>query len=356
VYAPLLHAAWNGATATDMIFPSFLFIVGMVLPFAVESRMQRGATARTIAWRLLKRSVILVALGLAVNGFPDYHWSTLRWPGILQRIAVCYLAAGWLYLATRRLPGLRSGARIDLQSISLGGLAFLLLVFYWVLIKVIPLPGLGASHLDTYRSLPAFLDRRIIGIQHMWIWGVTPGMGVTYDPEGILSTVPAMANTLLGLCTGIFLLKHRVTLRSALLLALTGGLLATCGWLLAPFLPLNKRLWTSSFAVFSGGISLFLFSLLYIVVDLWRSRWWTMPALILGTNAILAFVLSGVITVSTDSILMNNKQTLHAWAYGHLFAPLLSPRNASLGYAVTMVLLNIILILPLYRKRIFLRI
>jgi predicted acyltransferase len=102
VYAPLLHAAWNGVTATDIIFPSFLFIVGMVLPFAVESRMERGATERTITWHLLKRSVILVALGLAVNGFPDYHWSTLRWPGILQRIAVCYLAAGCLYLATRR--------------------------------------------------------------------------------------------------------------------------------------------------------------------------------------------------------------------------------------------------------------
>ena len=190
----------------------------------------------------------------------------------------------------------------------------------------------------------------------MWIWGLTPGMGVTYDPEGILSTLPAMANTLLGLCTGIFLTRHRVTLRSALLLALTGGLLAICGWLLAPVLPLNKRLWTSSFAVFSVGISLFLFSLLYIVVDLWRSRWWTTPPLILGTNAILAFVLSGVITASTDSISMNSKETLHAWVYGHLFAPLLSPRNASLAYAVTMVLLNIILILPLYRKRIFLRI
>jgi predicted acyltransferase len=190
----------------------------------------------------------------------------------------------------------------------------------------------------------------------MWIWGLTPGMGVTYDPEGILSTLPAMANTLLGLCTGIFLTRHRVTLRSALLLALTGALLATCGWLLDPVLPLNKRLWTSSFAVFSGGISLFLFSLLYIVVDLWRSRWWTIPPLILGTNAILAFVLSGVITASTDNISMNNKETLHAWVYGHIFAPLLSPRNASLAYAVTMVLLNIVLILPLYRKRIFLRI
>jgi predicted acyltransferase len=356
VYAPLLHAAWNGATATDIIFPSFLFIVGMVLPFAVESRMERGATERTITWHLLKRSVILVALGLAVNGFPDYHWSTLRWPGILQRIAICYLAAGWLYLATRRSTRLQSGWRFDVQSVSLGGLALLLLGLYWVLIKVVPVPGIGAGHLDTYRSLPAFIDRGIIGIPHMWIWGVTPGMGVTYDPEGILSTLPAMANTLLGLCTGIFLTRHRVTLRIALLLALAGGLLAACGWLLDPVLPLNKRLWTSSFAVFSGGISLFLFSLLYIIVDLWRSRWWTIPALILGTNAILAFVLSGVITVATDNILMNNKETLHAWAYGHIFTPILSPRNASLAYAVTMVLLNILLILPLYRKRIFLRI
>jgi predicted acyltransferase len=356
VYPPLLHAAWNGVTATDIIFPSFLFIVGMVLPFAVESRMERGATDRTITWHLLKRSAIMVALGLAVNGFPDYHWSTLRWPGILQRIAICYLAAGWLYLATRRSTRLQSGRRFDIQSISLGGLALLLLVIYGVLIKVVPVPGIGAGHLDTYRSLPAFIDRSIIGIPHMWIWGLTPGMGVTYDPEGILSTLPAMANTLLGLCTGIFLTRHRVTLRSALLLALTGALLATCGWLLDPVLPLNKRLWTSSFAVFSGGISLFLFSLLYIIVDLWRSRWWTIPPLILGTNAILAFVLSGVITASTDNISMNNKETLHAWVYGHIFAPLLSPRNASLAYAVTIVLLNIVLILPLYRKRIFLRI
>ena len=208
-----------------------------------------------------------------------------------------------------------------------------------MLIKVVPVPGIGVGHLDTYRSLPAFIDRSIIGIPHMWIWGLTPGMGVTYDPEGILSTLPPW-RIRCWVFARASLTRHRVTLRTALLLALTGGLLAACGWLLGPVLPLNKRLWTSSFAVFSGGISLFLFSLLYIVVDLWRSRWWTIPPLILGTNAILAFVLSGVITASTDSILMNNKETLHAWVYGHLFAPLLAPRNASLAYAVTMVLLH----------------
>jgi predicted acyltransferase len=353
VYPQLLHAQWNGATATDMIFPSFLFIVGVAITLSFAARLQKGSPRSSLAKHVARRAAIIFVMGLAVNGFPDYHLHTLRIPGILQRIAICYLIAGLLYLATNRNEKSRSR-----QTAMLATLVVVILAGYWALLKLLPVPGLGPGRLDSLANLPAYIDRMIFGTNHLWAWGLTPGYGVTYDPEGMLSTLPAIAAVLIGVLAGKWLRKEQTGQRRVLGLVIAGTLLSIAGLLLAPYLPLNKRIYTTTFALFSGGISVLTFAVCYLVVDVWRLRRWAAPLLVFGTNAILAFALSSVITTLLDRIHVNSGSgilTLHEWG-NHIFAGFLQPVHASLAYAVTIVLLNLALLYPLYRKRIFLRV
>ena len=353
VYPQLLHAQWNGATATDMIFPSFLFIVGVAITLSFPSRLQKGSPRSRLAKHVARRAAIIFVMGLAVNGFPDYHLHTLRIPGILQRIAICYLIAGLLYLATNRNEKSRSR-----QTAIFATLIVVILAGYWALLKLVPVPGFGPGRLDSLGNLPAYIDRMIFGTNHLWAWGLTPGYGVTYDPEGMLSTLQAIAAVLIGVLAGKWLRKEQTGQRRVLGLVIAGTLLSIAGLLLAPYLPLNKRIYTTTFALFSGGISVLTFAVCYLVVDVWRLRRWAAPLLVFGTNAILAFALSSVITTLLDRIHVNSGSgilTLHEWG-NHIFAGFLQPVHASLAYAVTIVLLNLALLYPLYRKRIFLRV
>jgi predicted acyltransferase len=343
VYSPLRHAEWMGATATDMIFPAFLFMVGLSISFSFASQIKHGASRATLVQRLLRRSLVLLILGLVLNGFPDYHLGTLRIPGILQRIAVCYLCSGALYLFTTR--------RMRLMA----GVAFALLAVYWVLLKLVPVPGIGPGHLDTFGSLPAYIDRQVFGINHLWIWGLTPGKGVTYDPEGLLSTLPAMFSTLAGIVAGDWMRSDLPARKKVLGLAIAGCALAIAGLLLSPLLPLNKRIWTSTFALLSTGVSMAVFAALYAAIDLGGFRRGLLPAKILGTNAILAFTVSTIITSLLDRIPLQGL-TMHEWLYRNLFASWLSPYLSSLAYAIVIVLLNILLLYPLYQKRLFVRV
>jgi predicted acyltransferase len=274
----------------------------------------------------------------------------LRIPGVLQRIALCYLCGSLLYLAV-------GAAR---RTAIIAGVTIAIMGLYWVLLTLVPVPGFGRGRLDSLGNLGAYLDRAILGVRHMWVWGLTPSYGVTYDPEGILSTLPATATLLIGILAGEWIRSGHPAKRKILSLAVAGAALAAGGWLLNPLLPINKRLWTSTFVLFSGGISLLLFTLCYAVIDVWRAKWWTAPALVFGTNAIAAFALSNVITSLTDLIHVPAAQgtalTLHQWGYQSVFAPWLSPVHASLAYAAAIVLVNLALLAPLYRRRIFLRV
>lgn len=353
VYPQLLHAQWSGATATDMIFPSFLFMVGVAMTLSFSSRLAKGSSGPTLAKHVIHRSVVIFVLGLAVNGFPDYHLHTLRIPGILQRIAVCYLMAGLLYLATDRSDKWRSR-----QTAIFSALIVAILAGYWALLKLVPAPGFGAGRLDSLGSLPAYVDRTIFGTNHLWAWGLTPGYGVTYDPEGLLSTLPAIATVLIGIVAGKWLRKEQPIRCRVLGMLMAGVLLTSAGLLLAPYLPLNKRIQTSTFALFSTGVSLLTFAACYLVVDVWGLRRWASPLLVFGTNAILAFTLSNIITTLADRIRVSTVDgviNLHHWG-NHVFAGFLQPVHASLAYAIAIVLLNLALIYPLYRKRIFLRV
>lgn len=358
VYWPLRHAEWQGATPTDMIFPSFLFIVGISVTLSFAARLTRGDTRRNLAFRVLRRTLLLIILGLLVNGFPDYAWHTLRLPGILQRIALCYAAASLIYLAVFSRPTVTAQSSPRSRLYFLIVIAAALLAGYWALLRFYPTPGFGPARFDPLGNLPAVVDRAIFGIAHIWPYGLTPGVGVTYDPEGLLSTLPAIATTLFGVIAGEWM---RTTRRSGIFkaatLLLAGALLILAGQLLSPAMPINKRIWTSTFALFAGGVSLCLFAVFYALIDLRRAHRWTVPGMILGTNAIFAFVLSSIITTLADRIRLGSAEhaTLHQRGYAAFLATGLAPIQASLAYALAIVLLNLLLVYPLFRKRIFLR-
>jgi predicted acyltransferase len=354
VYKPLLHAQWENPTATDMIFPSFLVIVGISIALAFASRLQRGSTRAELFRHVLQRSAILFLLGLILNGFPDFNLHTLRIPGVLQRIAICYLIGATLYLAaTAKKNRRQTNAIIAITTVAL-------LAVYWGLLRFYPVPGFGPGRLDSLGNLGAYIDRAVFSIPHLWPYGTTPGYGVTFDPEGILSTLGALATLLLGTLAGQWLLATASTTRKAIALAIGGAALVLISLALSPSMPLTKKIWTPTFALFSAGVALLIFSLLYFILDIKQWRRGSTPALIFGTNAILAFTLSGILTTLTDRIHITaadgTRDTLHNWADLHIFATWLSPKPASLAYALTIVAINLALIYPLYRKRIFLRI
>ena len=347
----LRHAEWNGATATDMIFPAFLFMVGLAIPFSLGSRAEADTSRRKTALRIIRRSITLLLLGLGINGFPDYVWNTLRLPGILQRIAVCYALCGFLYLAVRE-------RRQRDRTIVFAGISIVLLASYWAMLKLVEV-GIGRGHLDPYGALPAVVDRTVFGANHLWQWGVRTNGNITYDPEGLLSTLPALVPTLVGMAVGGWIQLFRPASSAAVrtlgskLLLLGAGLTVT-GLALSPWLAINKSIFTSTFALFSTGVSLLVFGLLYLLVDGYGFRRGITPALILGTNAILAFVVSSIITTMLDLIHVSGVN-LHAYLYGHIFAPWLPPTLGSHTYALAIVVLNIALLYPLYHRRIFLR-
>lgn len=349
VYWPLVHAPWNGWTPTDMIFPSFLFISGVAMTFSFAARTVRGESRLRIAGHLAWRAVLLIVIGLVLNGFPLFHLHTLRIPGILQRIAVCHLAGGLLYLAcTTKKPRVRASIIFSVILAILAG--------YWSLLKFFPVPGFGTGRLDSLGNLPAYIDRAIFGTNHLWAYGLTPGHGVTYDPEGLLSTPAALTNLLAGILAGEWLRMKSLTTRKMLAILAVGAVLLFAGLLLDPLVPINKRIYTPTFALLSIGFGLIAFAVCYWIVDIRRWRRWTLPALVLGTNAILAFVLSTIVTSLFQFIRVGGDQPIYTWAYTHLFLSWLSPDNASLAYAITIVLFNLALIWPLYRRRIFLRV
>ncbi len=306
--------------------------------------------------------MLLFLLGLLVNAFPFFHLQTLRIPGVLQRIALCYLGASVLYLALS--PSAENPSQSHRRAQVLFSTILALLAFYWAMLRLYPVPGFGPGHLDSLANVSAYFDRQIFGIPHLWPWGLTPGHGVTFDPEGLLSTLPALATLLFGVLAGDWLRTTRTPAQKALVLAITVATLTLIALALTPSMPLIKKIWSPTFAVFSAGIALLLFSSFYFLLDVRKSRrpqtiLWTTPLQILGANAIFAFILSGSLTTLSDTLHLPTRSgplTLHQAGYHYIFATWLGPIHASLAYALSAVLLNIALLTPLYRKRIFLRI
>jgi predicted acyltransferase len=354
IYRPLEHAEWNGWTPTDLIFPFFLFIVGVSMTLSFASRIARGITRRALVIHVVRRSALIFAIGLFLNGFPDFDLSSIRIMGVLQRIALCYLAAGLLYLATfQREPAPGQPTRVRANLRVTAAVAIVLLVGYWALMTFVPVPGYGTGHLGKEDNLGAYVDRTLMA-GHLW------SESVTWDPEGFLSTLPAIASLLIGILAGEWLRSDRHAVRKALGLAAAGLVLLVAGRLLHPYFPINKNLWTSSFVLFTGGLAMLSLAACYWIVDVRAWRAWAAPFLVFGMNAILAYALAALVSeVSTDFEFLHfhgRETTLHGWIYDKYFVPHANPVNASLAFAIFFVLVIFLLLWPFYRGKLFLRV
>ncbi|HWF13394.1 MAG TPA: DUF5009 domain-containing protein [Candidatus Acidoferrales bacterium] len=354
IYPPLEHAEWNGWTPTDLIFPFFLFIVGVSLTLSFAARIARGISRRALVLHVVRRSAVIFLIGLFLNGFPDFDFSSIRIMGVLQRIALCYLVAGLLYLFTFQTEPRADGSTYVQANIRVMAIVALSLVIgYWALMTFIPVPGYGAGHLGKDDNLGAYVDRSLMG-GHLW------SESKTWDPEGILSTLPAIASLLVGILAGEWLRSDRDAARKTLGLAAAGLALLIVGRLMHPFFPINKNLWTSSFVLFTGGFAMLALAACYWIIDVRGFRAWAKPFLVFGMNAILAYALAALVSeVSTDFEFTNSRgreTTGHGWIYQRFFVAHFNPLNASLGFAIFFVLIIFVLVWPFYRWKIFLRI
>jgi len=398
-FSQLDHATWNGFTLTDLVFPNFLFMVGASVIFSIEARLRRGESRRTLALHVIRRSATIFALDIFFGLYPHFRYTHLRIFGVLTRIAICYLAVGLICLATRR-------ARALIAIIAA------LLVGYWALMRFVPVPGFGIPTrdmpiLDPDRNLAAWLDRHAVNFLQRTIHA-----GRLYrrtsDPEGLLSTLPAIATTLLGAVTALWIRSGKLLsepntassrpeaahfaaategpretpltqtaqtiqppvparilagLLSAGILSLLAGLL----WNLS--FPINKNLWTSSYVLFAAGWAWLSLAVLYWLIDM-RSfnetrtgKWLTWPWLVFGSNAIAAFCVSeflviNLIWIKIPNTIGPNGQPVTAWfwLYHNLFAFNGSTKLTSLAFALAFVAVCFLPNWLLYRKRIFLKV
>jgi len=329
-YGPLNHSAWNGWTITDVVFPTFLWIVGVAITLSVGRRLERGVTRQALMGQVLRRALVLYALGLLVYLFPRFDFSTMRVLGVLQRIAICYLIASAIYLSTTTLR-----ARV-LWIVSL-------LTGYWLLMKLVPVPGYGAGQLDVEGNLAHYIDRIVLG-RHNY------SSTKTWDPEGIVSTLPAIATTLFGMLAGQLLRLKKSLMERTTALFFIGNTLLALGLICNVWLPINKKLWTSSFALFMAGLAFLLLAMFLYLVDHLGYHRPFQPFVIMGMNAIAVYMLSELFAISLGTL------KLHDWIYQHCFAVLASPRNASLLWAIAFTLLMYLAAYIMYRKKWFLRV
>ncbi len=418
IYGPLKHAEWHGITPTDYIFPFFLFIVGVAIPIALSKRIETGIT-RDVYFKIVTRSVLIFALGILMSAIPffnfaetqipwllkvlivlsysaalflylwdktipalivagvtaaivtgfflagsvvaPYNIATMRIPGVLQRIAVCYLVVSLIYLHT------------NWKQQSVIGIALLLL--YWLLMTIVPVPGCEVWTVDDKAcNLAAWLDRTILTEAHMW------RSAKVFDPEGILSTIPAIVTTISGVLTGTWLLRkdkgERIkyndpensavrsphsALEKALGLFFAGTVLLAVGWSWSLVFPLNKSLWTSSYVVYTSGLALLTLAFCYYVIDIKGYKRWAKPFVIFGVNALALFVFSGIMARLMGMIRFAGPDGKEIYASAvdlqqHLSFVSCSPLNASLAYAVSYILFWLFLMWLLYRRRIFIKV
>jgi predicted acyltransferase len=338
IYWPLAHAQWHGWTPTDLIFPFFLFIVGVAIPLAFGARVESGAGTRDLYLKVVKRTLIIFALGIFLAGFPYFNFPTIRIPGVLQRIAICYLFASVIFLNTK----------IRTQVIITVALALL----YWALMTLLHAPGFSAGDLSKEGSVASFVDRAVLG-PHIW------KQGKVYDPEGILSTIPAIATTLLGVLTGQWLRSNRAQYEKVAGLFVAGAVCIVIGWCWNPFFPINKSLWTSSYVFFTGGLALEFLAFCYWLIDIKKYQKWAKPFVVFGVNAIVLFVGSGVMARLMGLIKLpwgSTQISLQGWIFQKLFFSWASPINASLAYAFAFILLWLGLMWILYSRKIFIKI
>jgi predicted acyltransferase len=341
VYPPLEHAQWHGWTFTDTIFPFFVFIMGIAIPIALEKRKAAGQVGAGLYLKLLQRTAALFGLGLFLAIFPFYNWMKGEWidighvriMGVLQRLALCYFFASVLFLWFKP-----RGLLIA---------AFALLFGYWGMMA-------AGGDLTIEGNLSGLIDRAVLG-PHMWKGSEF------YDPEGLLSTLPAIATCIFGVLTGQLIASPKTQEGKVAEMFVWGFALLALGWMWSAFFPINKGLWTSSYSVFMSGLAMCVLAACYWIIDIKGWKAWTGPFVVFGVNALALFVGSGMLGRLLNYIPLGvgadgKPQSLKAAIYESVFAPLAAPMNASLLFAICFIGLWLFLMWLLYRKKIFLKV
>lgn len=347
IYMPLEHSGWNGCTPTDLIFPFFLFIVGVSIAYAMSGKKADPATHNKAILRAVKRAAILFGLGLFLSVYPKIFTTPIealkvvRIPGVLQRIAVVFLVSAIVFL---------KNSEKNIFRIALG-----LLLVYWALMTFVPVPHVGYANLEKETNLGAWLDRTLLTEAHLW------KSAKTWDPEGILSTVPAIASGLFGVLIGSYLRRKEIEESTRIAWLFTVGLLATGAGLIWDLeFPINKSLWTSSFVLYTGGLATLVLALCYWLIDVHQQKKFTTPFVVYGMNAITVFFLSGLLprTLNMFSVTMpdGSSKGLQSWMYTSWITPYFSPVNASLIWALAQVLFWFVILSIMYKKKIFIKV
>jgi predicted acyltransferase len=364
IFPPLEHAEWNGWTPTDLIFPFFLFIVGITTHLSLSARRARGDDDSAVVKQILRRGIIIYLLGFAMAMFPFYQWGAIasipnatpwdrilyriehvRILGVLPRIAIVYICAGLLTLKTT----------LKQQIMIIAALLF----GYWFAMTLIPVPGeheIGAVLLNTHdRNLAAWLDRAILGTNHTW------SGSVTFDPEGPMSTIPAIATAMLGVIAGRWIVqKEKPLLERISGMFAVGAIGMMVGLMWNWAFPINKNLWTSSYVIFTAGMACVAIATIMWIVDYCNVKWWTKPFVIYGVNPIVAFVGSGVLARLIYTLwhvsYHGQSVALQDAIYQIVFLPWLPPRVASLAFAVSFVLVWYGILTVLYKRNIILKV
>lgn len=336
VYPPLRHAEWHGWTTTDLIFPFFLFIVGVSVSLALSKRMERGDSSVSLYTKIFRRSLILFALGVALHLLFRFDFAHFRIPGVLQRIAICYLVSALIFSKV----GIKGRIAISL----------FLLAGYYLVMKLIPVPRYGAGVWEYQGNLCGYIDTKLLG-GHLY--------KPRFDPEGILSTFPAIATTLLGTLAGDWLRSSRNVFQKSGGLLASGILLTVTGLFLHPFFPINKQLWTSTYVLFAAGAALIFLGMCLGLMDGLGAKKWAYPFLVLGTNAIFVYAGSTVMVKLLLVIMVSTDQgatALYAYIYSHLLVPLAGHLNGSLLFPLLLLSVWVLIMIPFYRKKIFIKI
>lgn len=348
VYPPLDHAEWNGCTPTDLIFPWFLFMVGVAIVFAMERRLSESQDHGKLIWHAFKRMLGLLAVNYGIHFFfqfmdGNFHigeiLSHLRIPGVLPRIAVVYFICTVIYLKTT------AKTRVWIFAS--------LLIGYFLMMTLVPVPGVGYANLNPETNLGAWLDRLVFGTQHLW------SESKVWDPEGIMSTIPAICTGLFGIRVGSWLRNKSVEDKTKLIWMFVYGVLAVVIALFWDFFfPINKKLWTSSFVLYTGGLATVALALLYWLIDMQNYKRATPFFVAFGMNSITAYVLADIVPGAMDAIKFhaNGKPTnLYGYLYQNCIAPFFTPVNASLVGALALVFIIWLILYPLYKKKIIIK-
>ena len=331
IYGPLEHAEWHGLTPTDLIFPFFLFIVGISIGLSFTKLLEKGTSKKELYRKIIFRALKIFSVGIFLSLIPNFDFYNIRFAGVLQRISIVFLVCSFIFLNTS------SKAQVWMGIITL--------IAYWLIMTLIPTPGVGEVSLERGINLAAWVDSILLP-GRMW-------QG-TWDPEGILSTFPSIVTGITGLLAGHLLLSKRTPQEKVILFMIFGFVTVTMGYVWGLTFPVNKNLWSSSFVLVTSGLASLLLGTLYYIVDIRNHTSGTKPGIIFGANAIAIYFISDIISILFYSIKFG-AASLNEHFMQTFTGAGLDPKLVSMLYAIIFVFINFGIAYILYRKKIFIK-